>query len=140
MEGDQVPDDLFLSIHVASKDVKGIAPCNYVNLLNGYSEIHPRYLKFFFGCWIKYTNKKSKEYFSGGILTELNYKYGTVFLRTMNAPPNNTTRLNPYSNYIYYAKTDSEHYRSYLNIKLEYSKLAHAKKKIEETNQDPVVN
>jgi hypothetical protein len=89
--------------------------------LKDYMEIKPKYLKFFFGNWVKVINKTSKEYNSGGFLTELNYLYKTVYLR--NGMQSSVQRFYPIENFIYYVKKDTEHYRAYLNIKMEYDKL-----------------
>lgn len=93
--------------------------------LKNYIEIKPKYLKFFYGNWVKYISKKTKEYNSGGFLTEINYLYKTIYLRNnVNSEKgNNTNRIYPLEDYIYFVKNDTEHYRAYLNIKQEYDKI-----------------
>jgi hypothetical protein len=128
-------DEIFLSFSIPTKNIKSIPEKNYINLLSGYSEIKLKYVKLFFGCWIKYTNKRTKEYYSGGVLTELNYKYNSAYLRTLqrsDTDGGNVVKVTPITEYIFYGKTDSEHYRAYLNIVDEYSKIEYKKKTVKE--------
>ena len=125
---DYIPNnDIYMTINVSPKICKEIEK----NPLKDYSEIKPKYLKFFFGNWVKYISKETKEYFSGGILTELNYQYKSVFLRTLTKEQtvNNTLRLYPIEKYRFYVKNDSEHYRAYINICNEYERIKILKEK-----------
>ncbi len=125
---DYIPDDnIFMTVNVSSKICKKIDK----DPLKDYTEIKPKYLKFFFGCWVKYINKQTKEYFSGGILTELNYQYKSVYLRQLSkdqqAP---VIKLSPIENYKYFVRNDSENYRAYVNIVSEYQYISEKLKKI----------
>ena len=99
------------------------------NPLKDYIEIKAKYLNLFFGNWIKIINKTTKEYNSGGILTELNVFYKSAYFRNLNGYEN-VLRLYPIDNFHYFVKKDSEHYRAYLNIISEYEKIKHMKQKI----------
>jgi hypothetical protein len=99
------------------------------NPLKNYIEIKPKYLKFFFGTWIKYISKNTNEYNSGGNLIELNYEYKSAYLRSLGGN-SNIIRLYPLDSYIYYVKNDTENYRAYVNIMNEYEKIKIIKNKM----------
>ncbi len=119
-------ENTFLTINLG-KSVKNIEN----NPLKNYREIKYKYLKYFFGTWIKYINKETKDYNSGGNLIELNYQYKTVYLRNMQG---DISRLYPIEKFIYYVKEDTENYRAYITIKQEYEKIEILKKKYSESN------
>lgn len=121
-----IPDDnIFMTVNVSQKVCKKIEN----DPLKDYIEIKPKYLKFFFGCWVKYINKKTKEYFSGGILTELNYQYNSIYLRQL-AKEGLVIKLTPIESYKFYVRNDSENYRAYCNILSEYQYIKEKMKKI----------
>lgn len=123
-------ENTFLTINVGKK-IKNIEN----NPLKNYKELKYKYLKFFYGTWVKYINKETKEYNSGGILLEINYQYKSIYLRNLQGN-SNVTRLYPIESFIYYVKEDTEFYRSYINIRQEYEKIDILKKKYSESNSN----
>jgi hypothetical protein len=117
-----IPDDsVFMTLNINTKTTKKIEKDPFKD----YQEIKVKYLKFFFGCWVKYINKETKEYFSGGILTELNYQYKSVFLRPLRNEKDerNVIKIHPVEKYKFYVKNDTENFRAYMNILKEYDKI-----------------
>lgn len=121
MENDDAEDqNVYMTINLMNKNCKQL---NERDPLKDYSEINAKYLKFFFGTWVKYIEKETKEYNTGGILTEINYQFRTIYLRTLSQGPMNVIKLYPLEKYKYYVKNTTENYRAYTNIKNEYEKI-----------------
>lgn len=128
-----VEQDVFITVNLNNKIPKIIEEKDPLKM---YKKIENKYLKFFYGTWVKYINKTTKEYCSGGILTEMNFTYNTIFLRTLKPANNsNTIRVYPYTDYIFYVKYDTENYRAYEYIYKELNYIKHEKQKLKQMQQ-----
>lgn len=98
------------------------------NPLKDQVEVKKNCLLYFFGCWVKCLNKKTKEYYSGGFMTKINDE--TVYLRSIQQSELIEFNIN---DYYFYVKQNSEQYIGMQNIELQKEKNKFDQQKIKDT-------
>ncbi len=83
-------------------------------------EVHPEYIRFLSGSWVKAVNKETNQYNSGGFLAKV--EEGRAFLRTPKSK--DLVEIIVKSHY-FYCKSTSEQYKAVQEITLGYEKLKH---------------
>lgn len=90
-------------------------------------EVKKNCLLYFFGCWVKCVDKKTKQYYSGGFMTKINND--TVYLRSIQQAELLEFIIDEY---YFYVKQNSEQYIGMQNIELQKEKNIFEEQKIKE--------
>jgi hypothetical protein len=99
-------------------------------ILEDQVEIKPKYIKYFYGCWVKCVSVNTRNYKSGGTLVNVDNHNKTVSLRPINSSTGENTIVSIKSN-TFYVKKDTEQYKGMQNILIETEKLNHSVKLFE---------
>lgn len=121
-----------ITIFIPDKKIrrtKNSNPCKILKL-EGYINIEVECLKYFYGCWLKFINKKTKEQNPGGFLMSI--KDSTVYIRTVRSPEHYEVNLDEQ---LWFVKNDTPQYHSMQEFILDKQEIKHEKQKFKKEKE-----